>query len=105
MSVLTCSMCARALERVCGHRALPELLSELTSVSTAEATAMVRSCLRSIEGMQEFMRLAGVVNEEFACSARGDGCTQLADLNEHCWSHIRRYIKLYDIIHDDITPP
>ncbi|KAH7958015.1 hypothetical protein HPB51_028001 [Rhipicephalus microplus] len=98
-------MCARALERVCGHHALPELLSELTSVSTAEATAMVRSCLRSIEGMQEFMRLAGVVNEEFACSARGDGCTQLADLNEHCWSHIRRYIKLYDIIHDETTPP
>ncbi|KAL3246248.1 hypothetical protein MRX96_057793 [Rhipicephalus microplus] len=80
---------------MCGHPALPELLSELTSVSTAEVAAMVQSCLRSIEGMQEFMRLAGVVNEGVACSAREDGCMQLADLNEYCWSHIRRYIKLY----------
>ncbi|KAH7962831.1 hypothetical protein HPB52_018119 [Rhipicephalus sanguineus] len=84
------------------YRVMPHclLLSELTSMSTAEAAATVRSSLRSIEGMQEFMRLAGVVNEGITCSARGDACMHLADLNEHCWSHLRRYIKLYDVVYD-----
>ncbi|KAH6939822.1 hypothetical protein HPB50_021867 [Hyalomma asiaticum] len=95
------ALSARALERVSGHPALLELLSELTSVSTAEAATMVRRCLRSIESMQQFMRLAGVVSERVTCGARGDGCVQLADLNEHCWSHIRRYLKLYDVVYDD----
>ncbi|KAH7961404.1 hypothetical protein HPB52_008889 [Rhipicephalus sanguineus] len=101
---LAAHRCAQALERVSSHPALPELLSKLTSVSTAEAAAKVRSCLGSIEGMEQFMRLAGVVNEGVARSTREDGGTHLAGLNEHCWSHIRRYLKLYDVLCDDTGP-
>ncbi|XP_075535424.1 uncharacterized protein LOC142571010 [Dermacentor variabilis] len=95
------SVCAQALERVSNHPALLELLSESTSMSTEEAAATIRSRLRSIEGLQQFMRLAGVVKERVTCSAHEDGRMHLADLNEHCWSHVRRYLKLHDVVHDE----
>nr|XP_050043150.2 uncharacterized protein LOC126540391 [Dermacentor andersoni] len=95
------SISAQALERVSNHPALLELLSESTSMSTEEATATIRSRLRSIEGLQQFMRLAGVVKERVTCNAREDGRMHLADLNEHCWSHVRRYLKLHDVVYDE----
>ncbi|XP_050043150.3 uncharacterized protein [Dermacentor andersoni] len=95
------SICAQALERVSNHPALLEVLSESTSMSTEEAAATIRSRLRSIEGLQQFMRLAGVVKERVTCNARDDGRMHLADLNEHCWSHVRRYLKLHDVVYDE----
>ncbi|KAH8009170.1 hypothetical protein HPB51_011103 [Rhipicephalus microplus] len=103
-SVFSCSLCSQALERVSSHPALPELVSELTSATMEEAAASVRSCLGSIEGMQEFMCLSGVVNERVTCFAPGEGCKQLADLTDDGWNHIRRYVKLCDIM-CDVTGP
>ncbi|KAL3246246.1 hypothetical protein MRX96_057791 [Rhipicephalus microplus] len=100
-SVFTCSLCAQALERVSSHPALPELVSELWSTTMEMAAASVRSCLRRIVGMQESMRLAGIVKKGVTyCCAPGEGCKQLADLNDDCWNHTRLYVKLYDMMWD-----
>ncbi|XP_072146134.1 uncharacterized protein [Dermacentor andersoni] len=89
---------AAALERVLRHRALLEELAEVQSISEDEAAAALRDELRSFEGMHEFMRIAGVVKERVTCHRREDGCTQLDDLNEHCWIAIRRCLALDDVV-------
>ncbi|KAL3249022.1 hypothetical protein MRX96_056221 [Rhipicephalus microplus] len=52
---------AGALEQVWRHAALIDELAEQQSLSVAEVTPIVRRGLRSIEGLHDFMRLAGVV--------------------------------------------
>ncbi|KAL3246238.1 hypothetical protein MRX96_057783 [Rhipicephalus microplus] len=103
-SVFTCSLCAQALERVSSHPALPQLVSEPTSAIMEEAAASVRNRFRSLQCMQDIMCLAGVVYQRVTCCAPGQGCKQLADLNDDCWNHIRRYLKLCDIL-CDVTGP
>ncbi|KAH7986978.1 hypothetical protein HPB51_026582 [Rhipicephalus microplus] len=52
---------AAALDRVYRHPALIAELSKVLAVSEADAVVAVRQGYRSIQGMHEFMRLAGVV--------------------------------------------
>ncbi|XP_077536585.1 uncharacterized protein LOC144148929 [Haemaphysalis longicornis] len=89
--------CGRALERMQSHPELVEEVARLEEVDQARAASMVRDGLRSMEGLHDFMRLAGVVQERVSCHARDDGCTQLDALNEHCWRAVRCYLKLFDI--------
>ncbi|KAL3252721.1 hypothetical protein MRX96_054825 [Rhipicephalus microplus] len=89
--------CAAALDRVYRHPALVAELTKVLSVSGADAVAAVRQRFRSIEGMHEFMRLAGVVKSRVTCQPRGDGRAQLDTLNEDCWAHVRRYLQLDDV--------
>lgn len=74
-----------------------EEVAELTSVSVEEAAAKVKEGLRSFESMDDFMRLAGVVNKRVACHSREDGRTQIDALNADCWAVVRQYLKLGDI--------
>ncbi|KAH8038080.1 hypothetical protein HPB51_021637 [Rhipicephalus microplus] len=90
--------CAAGLERVYRHPALLTELAEVLSIDEAEARERVRQRVRSIEGLQDFMRLAGVVKERFTCLPSEDGSTQLDALNEDCWSHVRRYLQLSDLL-------
>ncbi|KAH7944350.1 hypothetical protein HPB52_018585 [Rhipicephalus sanguineus] len=89
--------CAAALDRVYRHPALVAELSRVLSISEADAVVAVRQGFRSIEGMHEFMRLAGVVKVRVTCQPREDGRAQLDALNEYCWSHVRRYLQLDDV--------
>ncbi|KAH7943759.1 hypothetical protein HPB52_011332 [Rhipicephalus sanguineus] len=89
--------CAAALDRVNRHPALVAELSKVLSISVADALSAVRQRFRSIEGMHEFMRLAGVVKARVTCQPRDDGRLQLDALDEHCWSHVRRYLQLDDV--------
>lgn len=89
---------ARALERVCRHRALLEEFADVERVSVEEAAAALRAALRTFDDMHAFMRLAGVVGTSVACHARQDGCVQLDDLNEDCWRALRRYLMLDDVV-------
>lgn len=88
---------AVALERVERHSTLLAELAEQMSLSNTEAAAMVSLRLRSIESMDDFMRLAGVVRERVECHAVEDGRKQLDSLNEYCWRVVRRFLRLEDI--------
>ncbi|KAH7978829.1 hypothetical protein HPB49_006895 [Dermacentor silvarum] len=91
--------CARAIELVSGHAALVDMVCERAAVEAGEAAAMIRRalglpCLTSLSG---FMKLAGVVKHRVECVA-GRGRT-LDQLHEDCWLHIRKYLKVVDIVH------
>ncbi|XP_077536364.1 uncharacterized protein LOC144148720 [Haemaphysalis longicornis] len=86
-----------ALERMHSYPELVEEVAKLEEVDQAQAAAMVRDGLRSMEGLHQFMRLAGVVRKQVSCHAREDGRTQLDALNEDCWIAVRCYLKLHDI--------
>ncbi|KAH9375857.1 hypothetical protein HPB48_014559 [Haemaphysalis longicornis] len=79
------------------HPELVEELARLEEVDQARAAAMILDGLRSMDGLHEFMRLAGVVRKQVSCHTCEDGRTQLDTLNEHCWRAVRRYLKLHDI--------
>ncbi|XP_075751740.1 uncharacterized protein LOC142817811 [Rhipicephalus microplus] len=89
--------CAGALEQVWRHAGLLEELAEQQSLSVAEVTPIVRRGLRSIEGLHDFMRLAGVVQDSVVCEPRQGGRPQLYTLNEDCWRLVRRCLVLDDV--------
>lgn len=89
--------CASALETLSRHPALVAELAEVLTVTDAEAASLVQTRLSHIRDMHEFMRLAGVVKHRVTCEPREDGRKQLRDLNEDCWRHVMRYLKLDDI--------
>ncbi|KAH7950309.1 hypothetical protein HPB49_022228 [Dermacentor silvarum] len=92
-------LCAAGLDRVSRHPALVAELAEVLAIDQVEAADMVQRRFRSIEGLHEFMRLAGVVKERVTCLPREDRRTQLDDLNDDCWAHVRRYLQLDDVPH------
>ncbi|KAH6942633.1 hypothetical protein HPB50_008748 [Hyalomma asiaticum] len=97
---------AAALEQVSRH---PELLTEIADqlvISEADAKAKVRRKLREFEDLHSFMRLAGVVNSRVECHRNHDdgAQTQLENLNEYCWLHVRQYLTLDDIGEHGHTP-
>ncbi|KAH7944449.1 hypothetical protein HPB52_019818 [Rhipicephalus sanguineus] len=75
-----------------------EELLEVLSVSDDDLASLVGTRLSDIQGIHEFMRLAGVVKERVTCQLREDGRKQLDDLNEDCWWHVRRYLMLDDVL-------
>ncbi|KAH7950441.1 hypothetical protein HPB49_024070 [Dermacentor silvarum] len=96
--------CAAGLDRVSRHPALVAELAEVLSIGQVEAADMVKRRFRSIEGLHEFMRLAGVVKGRVTCLPREDGHTQLDDLNDDCWAHVRRYLELDDVSASPSSP-
>lgn len=90
-------LCAAGLDRVSRHPALLAELAEVLSIDKVEAARVVRQKWRCIEGLHDFMRLAGVVKEQVTCLPRQDGRTQLDGLNQDCWAHVRRYLELDDV--------
>ncbi|KAL1476114.1 hypothetical protein MTO96_036759 [Rhipicephalus appendiculatus] len=96
--------CAAGLDRVYRHPALLAELAEVLSIDEAEARERVREGFRSIEGLHDFMLLAGVVKEEVKFLPSEDGSTQLDALNGDCWSHVRRYLQLDDIALGSASP-
>ncbi|KAH7949787.1 hypothetical protein HPB49_015367 [Dermacentor silvarum] len=96
--------CAAGLDRVSRHPALLAELAEVLSIGQVEAADMVQRRFRSIEGLHEFMRLAGVVKGRVTCLPREDGRTQLDDLTYDCWAHVRRYLELDDVPHSSASP-
>ncbi|XP_070379007.1 uncharacterized protein [Dermacentor albipictus] len=98
-------LCAKGLDRVSRHPALVAELAQVLSIDKVKAADVVRRKFRSIEGLHDFMRLAGVVKEHVTCVPREDGRTQLDGLNQDCWAHVRRYLELDDVARDCHSPP
>ncbi|KAH7963167.1 hypothetical protein HPB52_019823 [Rhipicephalus sanguineus] len=90
--------CAEALDWMHRHPALPKQVAELSSVHEPEAIAMIRDAVKSLEGMDDFMRFAGVVSRRVSCQWREDERVQLSDLNEYCWRRVRGYLRLSDVV-------
>ncbi|KAH7943784.1 hypothetical protein HPB52_011616 [Rhipicephalus sanguineus] len=88
---------AEALERIGKHPSLQQEVAQLLSTSEADAAALVRTELMGIQSLDGFMRASGVVKDSVSCDRREDGHLQLDDLNEDCWSLIRRHLKVEDV--------
>ncbi|KAL1426083.1 hypothetical protein MTO96_018557 [Rhipicephalus appendiculatus] len=88
--------CAGALERMHDHVALPERVAQLSSISEADASAMIREALRSIQGIHDFMRLAGVVKDRVQC-VPAESRLQLDSLDDNCWRRVRNFLRLDDV--------
>ncbi|XP_049523638.1 uncharacterized protein LOC125945590 [Dermacentor silvarum] len=88
---------AAALDRVSRHPALIAELAKVLSMGEVETAHLVRQRFENIQGLHEFMRLAGVVKERVTCQPHEDGRPQLDALDSECWSRVRRYLQLYDV--------
>ncbi|KAH7944713.1 hypothetical protein HPB51_028575 [Rhipicephalus microplus] len=98
--------CAGALERMYRHVALPERVAQISSVSEVEASAMIREALKGMQGMHDFMRLAGVVKDRVKCGpATAPFLSQLDRLDDICWMRVRRYLRLDDVRDSGAQPP
>ncbi|KAK8764662.1 hypothetical protein V5799_032733 [Amblyomma americanum] len=89
---------ACAMERVFRHRALLKLFAQVEGISVDKADAELRAALCAFDDMRSFMVMAGVVRDSVVCHAREDMRTQLDDLNEPCWTVLRRYLFLDHVV-------
>ncbi|KAL3224990.1 hypothetical protein MRX96_026178 [Rhipicephalus microplus] len=86
-----------AVERVARHPALLDEVALRAKLDRAELAVLVRDRLMQVQSMDGFMRAVGVVKERVVCHPAEDGRMQLDDLNEDCWSHVRRYLVTDDV--------
>ncbi|KAL1445353.1 hypothetical protein MTO96_029228 [Rhipicephalus appendiculatus] len=93
-----------ALERVYKHRALLEELADVLQIHEADVAVEARKWLTCIEGLQGFMRYAGVVKERVDFHPSPEGSAQLDALNEDCWRLVRRYLMLDDVKQPSESP-
>ncbi|KAL1474000.1 hypothetical protein MTO96_038308, partial [Rhipicephalus appendiculatus] len=99
---------ANALEKVSRHPALVRELAEKEGIAACDVARMVRSRLRSVDGLHDFMRLTGVVKKRVVCAPSVD--MQLHDLNTDCWRVVRQYLSFDDVtrftvaVADNTTP-
>ncbi|KAH7943774.1 hypothetical protein HPB52_011416 [Rhipicephalus sanguineus] len=97
---------ATALEKVSRNPALVRELAEKEGVAASQVVSMIRSRLRSVDGLDDFMRLTGVVKECVTCAPPVIGSSmQLQDLGDDCWRLVRRYLSFDDVKRFTITKP
>lgn len=92
------SYCVRALEFVWRHPKLIEMVENRAAVSCGEAKKMIKRALSSIAGMDGFMKAAGVIRDRVECYGSPDGQRQLDELDDDCWSHVRKYLTVADVL-------
>ncbi|KAH6922102.1 hypothetical protein HPB50_009514 [Hyalomma asiaticum] len=81
-----------ALERAVRHPALFEEVARSAKVDKQILRVLVRDRLSKTQSLDGFMRVVRVVKERVVCHPAEDGRMQLDDLNEDCWSLVRRYV-------------
>nr|XP_054923645.1 uncharacterized protein LOC129383299 [Dermacentor andersoni] len=91
---------ARSIELMHDHPRLLEMVSEGADVTKGDAKEMISSALLRVGllSLDEFMRMTGVVKERAQCLAHPAARRQLSDLNLDCWLHIRRFLKIADVL-------
>nr|XP_054923636.1 uncharacterized protein LOC129383292 [Dermacentor andersoni] len=89
-----------SIELMHDHPRLLEMVSEGADVTKADAKEMISSALLRVRllSLDEFMRMTGVVQETVECLADPGARRQLSDLNLDCWLHIRRFLKIADVL-------
>ncbi|XP_065298431.1 uncharacterized protein [Dermacentor albipictus] len=91
---------ASSIELMHDHPRLLEMVSEGADVTKADAKKMISSALLRVGllSLDEFMRITGVVQETAECLADPGARRQLSDLNFDCWLHVRRFLKISDVL-------
>ncbi|XP_065283995.1 uncharacterized protein [Dermacentor albipictus] len=91
---------ADAIELMHDHPRLLEMVMEGADLTKNKAKEKISSALLRVHhcSLEEFMRIAGVVKERVECLRHPDARFQLVDINEHCWLHIRRFLKIRDVV-------
>ncbi|KAK8771969.1 hypothetical protein V5799_024790 [Amblyomma americanum] len=94
---------ARAVELVSGHERVFSIVQKNAGVDAREAATMVRRALglRCLTGLEEYMRLAGVVQRRVQCIGGRDSSVQLDELSYDCWIHIRKFLTVTDVVGAD----
>ncbi|KAL3255563.1 hypothetical protein MRX96_017461 [Rhipicephalus microplus] len=73
-------------EKVSKNPALVRELADRWDIPACQAAKVIRSHLKNVEGLDDFMRLTGVVKEHVTCVPPAeDGGMQLQDLGHGCW--------------------
>ncbi|KAH8037094.1 hypothetical protein MRX96_022090 [Rhipicephalus microplus] len=90
--------CAAALEQIHWNPALVAKVQALARVDENEAASRISKIAKTLPELDGFMRAAGVVKYSVVCHARDDGQKQLVDIDGDCWLHIRRYLKIDDVV-------
>ncbi|XP_054934320.2 uncharacterized protein [Dermacentor andersoni] len=93
--------CARPFELLSEHPVLVDNVRARASLGgEVEAAAVVKGVLRCLgrADVHEYMRLTGVVKTRVECNVRHDGGMQLDELDYDCWTHIRRYLEVADVL-------
>lgn len=89
--------CACALELVSQHPRVIEIVQEQAVVGAAEAESMVKLAVKSLAGLLDYMKVTGVVKNRVRCYGPRGKEMQLDDLNEDCWWHVRKFLKIADV--------
>ncbi|KAH6943437.1 hypothetical protein HPB50_021669 [Hyalomma asiaticum] len=80
----------------------PVLLMNVRQKATVgeQAESMIRQSRTFLHGadLDTYMRLAGVVKRAVRCEYREDGDRQVDMLHYDCWAHIRRHLKIADVV-------
>ncbi|KAL1445596.1 hypothetical protein MTO96_044927 [Rhipicephalus appendiculatus] len=97
---------ATALEKVSRNPGLLRELAKKEGIATGQVASTLRSRLSSVEGLNDFMRLTGVVKESVTCAPPVVGCgMQLQDMGNDCWRLVRRYLSFDDVKRFTIAKP
>lgn len=96
---------ARAVELVWGHERVLSIVQENAGVDAAEGAAMVKRALglRCLTGLDEYMKLTGVVKRRVECFGRRSDAMQLDELSYDCWIHIRGFLTVADVVGTDFS--
>ncbi|XP_075532125.1 uncharacterized protein LOC142564833 [Dermacentor variabilis] len=91
---------ADAFELMHHHPRLLEMVMEGADVTKAQAKEKISSALLRVYhcSLDEFMRIAGVVKERVECLRHPGARRQLADIDHNSWLHIRRFLKIRDVV-------
>lgn len=93
--------CVNALEQVADNPALINKVCELASVPEQEAIVKVRDGLRSLQGLDDFMRATRVVSGRVSCERLSQGDLRLNDLDDYSWFHVRSFLKAAHVLPSD----
>ncbi|KAK8788755.1 hypothetical protein V5799_021469 [Amblyomma americanum] len=94
---------ARAVELISGHERVLSIVQENPTVDAREAATMFNCALglRCLTGLDDYMRLAGVVKRRVQCIVGRDSSVQLDELSYECWIHIRKFLTVADVLGAD----
>lgn len=90
--------CVEALELVAKNPALVEKICKTHSVGEDDAAEILKKALGSIVGLDDYMRVSGVVKRRVSCPSGNDYKLQLSDLDEYSWHHVRRFLRVSDVL-------
>lgn len=96
--------CAEAFERVASSARVVARVQELAGQSCVDrAKLMIREASRWLLGTACFMKVTGVVKNDLSWDESVEYRERLESLNIDCWLHVRKFIKVRDVLH--WTPP